>query len=267
MFVDTHAHLSDGQFDGDRAEALDRAQAARVDIVVEIADNEGEWAPARAWAERNPGRVYWTAGLHPHHVDQFDPGLPQRLKTAMAHAQCVAAGEIGLDYYRSAHAPDLQKGVFTRLLSTALEENKPVVIHCREADRDARQAQHDILQILQKTLRGAPTDGKPWGVIHCFQGHADFAQACVDLGFLLGVDGPITYPSAAGLRGVLEKISLEHLVLETDSPYLPPQSRRGQRNEPSYIPLVAESLAALKKVPLQDLAQQTTNNARRLYRI
>ncbi len=269
MIIDTHAHIADKQFDADRAEVVARAKAAGLGAVIEIADNEAEWARARTLAEAFPSYIWWTVGFHPHHADQADPGLRERMREALRHAQAVAVGEIGLDYFRNPVPREVQLKTFESLLLLAMEEDKPMVIHCREADKSSRQAQDDLLKIFQKYLVPPPPEEKhpPVGVLHCFQGNSEFAAACSALGFMFGVDGPLTYPKAEDLRAVFSGLPLDSIVLETDSPYLPPQNRRGQRNEPSYLPAVAEELARLKNLPLDEVHRLTTQNARRLYRI
>ncbi len=269
MLVDTHCHLADAKFDQDRPQALERAWAAGLAAVVEIADQESEWARARELAEQNPGRVFWTAGCHPHHADKADKDLPWRIREILKHPQAVALGEIGLDYYRNPVSPYDQQRVFFDLLQAAADLNKPVVIHCRESDPSSRAAQEDTLSLLKSFFTRPPGTSAPAspGVLHCFQGHLDFAHACLEMGFFIGVDGPVGYPNASGLREVLKEVPLDRLVLETDSPYLPPQKWRGQRNEPSYIGAVAEELAKLKGVSREEVERRTTENAEKLYRI
>jgi TatD DNase family protein len=267
MLIDTHTHLSDPKFDADREDALQRAFEAGVRALVEIADNEAEWPKARALAEKHPGRVFWTAGLHPHYADQMDDGLPRRLEEALKHPQLVAVGEIGLDYFRNPLPPELQRRSFQRMVEAAVQADKPLVLHCRESDASSFAAQEDMLGILQRFFPPLPSPPFFRGVLHCFQGRWEFAAACLNLGFIVGVDGPLTYPNARGLRDVIVQIPLPCLVLETDSPYLPPQDRRGKRNEPAYLSAIASALAELKGVSLDHLEQQTTANAEKLYRI
>lgn len=269
MIVDTHAHVADAQFDADRNEAVARAKAAGLGAVIEIADNEAEWARARALAEAFPSYIWWTAGFHPHHADKADPGLRERLRGALRHPLAVAVGEIGLDYFRNPVPREVQLKVFEDLFLLAREVDKPVVIHCREADKTSRRAQDDMMTVFQKYLAPPPASESvpPVGVMHCFQGTLDFARAALALGFLCGVDGPLTYPKADDLRTTFKELPLDAVVLETDSPYLPPQARRGERNEPAYLPSVADELARLKSVPLEDVHRHTTCNAERLYRV
>jgi TatD DNase family protein len=268
MLVDTHAHLSDAKFDADRDDVLSRAREAGVRAVVEIADHEGEWPKARALAEKYPGRVFWTAGLHPHYADKADKDLPWRLRDVVKHPQCVGLGEIGLDYYRNPVSVYDQQRVFFDLLQAAADVDKPVVVHCREADAASRAAQDDMLSLLKSFFTSPPGVPVPdRGVLHCFQGRADVALACARMGFFIGVDGPLSYPNAGALRELFRELPLDRVVLETDSPYLPPQPRRGQRNEPSYLNAVCEELAKLKGISAQEVEEQTTKNAEKLYRV
>jgi TatD DNase family protein len=263
MFIETHTHLTDEQFDADRAEVLARARTAGVATFVEIGEDEPQWAKARAFAEANPD-VYWTAGLHPYYAIRADEALLGRLKEALRHPRCVAAGEIGLDYHRDDSPPDVQRRALEDLIRTSMDAGKPVVLHCREAGKDKTDAQRDLLAILAKCYK--PGAAVPPGVAHCFQGTADMAWSLLDLGFLIGVDAPITYPASHALRALIGHLPLESLVLETDSPYLPPQSHRGKRNEPAHIPVLARALAELKHISVEKVAEATTANARRLFR-
>jgi TatD DNase family protein len=268
MLVDTHAHLSDAQFDADRDEVLRRAFDGGVGAVVEIADNEDEWPKARALAERYPDRVFWTGGVHPHYADSTRPDYQWRLREALKHPQAVALGEIGLDYYKSRVDRYQQQRVLFDLLQAAADIDKPVVIHCRESDASSRAAQEDLLALFKSFYTMSPGAPVPVrGVLHCFQGHPDIARACIEMGFYVGVDAPITYPNAGSLRDLMRELPLDRIVLETDSPYLPPREKRGRRNEPSYIGSVCEELARIKAVSPEEAARQTTANAEALYRI
>ena len=263
MLIDTHCHLCDPAFDGDREAALERAWAAGLAAVIEVADSEEGWAKARALSEHASGRVWWSAGLHPYHAGRFDPDLCRRLADALRHPRAVAVGEIGLDYYKHCDAPrPLQIEVFEKLARAGSEAGKPIVLHCREAAADSTDAQRDMLAALKGVFPG-PGAGR--GVMHCFQGTAEFARAFVELGFLIGVDGPVTYPKAEGLRGALRELSTDVLLLETDSPYLPPQSHRGRRNEPSFLPAVAEALARMRDSTVAEVAAAASRNARQLF--
>lgn len=262
--IDTHAHLADAAFDADRDDVVRRAIDAGVDVLVEIAEEEAQWAKARDLAARFPGRIYWSVGFHPYYAGQFDPGLVDRLLDAARDPACVAVGEIGLDYHRPEPAPETQRRVFADLIRAAQRAGKPLILHCRDAAGDDR-AQRDTLDALDAA--GVSSSSSPAGVAHCFQGTPEHARRFVERGFLIGVDAPLTYPKAAALRAMVASVPLESLVLETDCPYLPPQSHRGKRNEPAHVPAVAAALAALKGVPIEEAARVTSRNARRLYRL
>lgn len=252
--IDTHLHFTDPKFDPDREAVIARAHAAGVQLLVDISDEPPQWERSLALAQQYPD-VVCSLGHHPHFADQSNSTSWERLKMLARHPRVVAIGEVGLDYIRSTVPKDVQAACFRQGLAVALELHKPVVIHCREAFAD-------LLEILQAEW---PKTQNPGGVIHCFSGDTAVAEQCLELGFFLGVDGPITYPNAHRLRETIEQVPLERLVLETDAPYLPPQRYRGQRNEPAYLSLIAEAVAALKKVPVEEVWSITTHNAHALY--
>jgi len=255
---DTHAHLGDPQFDADRQECLSRARAAGVTRVVEIADAPADWDAAIALAAAHPDQVRASLGLHPYYADQFSSELVERLRALLPRPEVVAVGEIGLDYVKAEVGREPQLKAFESLLTFCRDAKKPAVIHCRGAYEDLRA-------VLARVLPGPPSHARFWGVIHCFSGEEYDAVFCRDLGFALGVDGPVTYPKNDPLRRALAKAGPDCLVLETDCPYLPPQSGRGKRNEPAKLPEIAAKLAETCGVTLDELAEITTRNAERLY--
>lgn len=258
MLIDTHAHICDAQFDADRDAVVARAKDAGVDTIVEIADAPDGWKKAKAFAQKTGS--HWTCGFHPHYAEEqagFDFDIMRQESTSL---DCVAVGEIGLDYVKSSASKEQQISLFRKTLEVAAEANKPVVIHCREA-------QADTLRILKSFYGGMARRDLIIGVIHCFSGDIHFAEGCLDLGFCLGVDGPITYPSAKNLREVISQTPLDRIVLETDAPYLPPQSYRGKRNESSYLVEIADKLAEIFQKDREEIGRITTENARRLFRI
>jgi TatD DNase family protein len=263
MLIDSHAHLCDARFDPDRDEVIRRAFDAGVGQIIEIAYHEPLWEKSRALSERYPGQIFWAAGLHPCHVDEYDEDFPRRLAEALKHPGAVAVGEIGLDYYHNPDTRAKQQDVLPKLFQVARQAQKPVIIHCRNGKAPGLDSYADTLSLLQSFQKdgGAPLRG----TAHCFQGSAENARAFMDLGFFLGVDGPLTYPNAAALRALVEPLPLERLLLETDCPYLPPQPHRGQRNEPAYVAAVAQALAEQKKASPQVVAEKTTANARSLF--
>ena len=258
ILFDTHAHLGDAQFSSDRTATLEHALAAGVSRVVEIADAPAEWPAALALARERPAQVRCSLGLHPYYADQYSQALLDRLSAELSRPEVVAIGEIGLDYVKAQIGRQEQLMAFERLLAFCRDAKKPAVIHCRGAYEDLRA-------VLGRIFSGPPSGRRFWGVIHCFSGEESDALYCRDLGFALGVDGPVTYPKNDALRGTLKKAGLDCLVLETDSPYLPPQSSRGKRNEPGNLPEIATALAAACGVPNEELAQATTRNSFALF--
>lgn len=255
---DTHTHLCDAQFDSDRDAALARARDAGVTRIMEIADEPGQWEPVLALARAKP-HVRASLGLHPYYAEQCDDALIARLEMQAALPEVVAIGEIGLDYVKGEAPKDAQRAAFERLLDCARQWDKPAVVHCRGA-------YEDLLPIMRNIFPAPPPAGY-WGVVHCFSGGEKEAVTLGAMGFALGADGPVTYPKNDALRGALKAAGAGVVVLETDSPYLPPQSSRGKRNEPRAIPEIAAKMAEVLGLSPEETARVTTANALRLFRL
>ncbi len=275
MWTDTHCHVNDEKFAHDRDAALSRARDAGVTTLIEIAESPDMWDAAVALAESTP-TIYAALGIHPHYAHTYGPAewtaLSTQLRELMKHPKVVAVGEFGLDYHRMQNTKEQQDYLFCRQLELAREAGMPIVIHCRDAQEhpQAGPAQKDIQKRLAEFFpetSGALDCPRPNGVIHCFSGGWPDAQTYLLHGFMLGFDGPVTYPSAKLLQQVVRQMPLERIVLETDSPYLPPQSQRGQRNEPHAIAVIGREIAALKNKPSEDVARVTSANARALFRL
>lgn len=260
MLFDTHVHLSDPRFDEDRAAVIARARAAGLAGVVEIADAPADWEKCLALAAENPGFVHCALGLHPYHADEWRPELAAALAAAARRPGVVAAGEVGLDYAKCRVPRPRQMEAVLGMLAAAAAADLPVVIHCRDA-------YGDLMPVLRARFPAAPKAGRFHGVVHCFSGTAEEAAECAALGFALGADGPVTYPKNDALRAALTGAGLESLVLETDSPWLPPQKKRGKRCEPADVADVAARLAEAFGIPEKELARVTAGNARELYRL
>jgi TatD DNase family protein len=297
-WVDTHAHLDDGRFDADRKAMLGRALEAGVTSIVTIGVDLPCSRAAIALAEQYEG-IYATVGVQPNAdelrpadkprpVDKLCPGAYEAgestygtLRELLKHPRVVAVGEIGLDYYWDQSPRDVQQAALEGQLALAAEVSKPVVVHIR--DKPGRTgAYEDALAILRAWISahwnaathrrsvGWSTDSAPSpGVLHCFSGTADVAHSALDLGFYLGVDGPVTYPNASArpLQALVAELPIDRLLLETDCPYLPPQAWRGKRNEPAYLPTIGAKVAKLKGIDILEVAKTTTANARRLFRL
>jgi TatD DNase family protein len=271
-WIDTHAHLDAPRFEADLDAVLRRAHEAGVKWIITIGADLASSRSAVALAERYEA-VYATVGVHPHEARAADRSTLDEVRDLAAHPLVVAVGEIGLDYYRDLSPRHAQRAAFESQLALAGEAFKPVVVHIRD-QRDCASAYDDALSILGTWTSGlsirqsfhSPILPSP-GVLHCFSGTPDAAEAALDLGFYLGVDGPVTYPNARALQAMVFGLPLERLLLETDCPYLAPQARRGKRNEPAYLPYIAEKIAELKGLSPSAVARTTTENARRLFRL
>jgi TatD DNase family protein len=259
-WFETHAHVCDAKFDSDRAEVLERAFQNGVKTLVEIGEGPAEWDKALQLSDAYAPSVFWALGLHPYYADQLDEKLWARLKQMSTHPRLVAVGEIGLDYAKCSIPPETQKKSLRSMIEFALEIKKPLIIHCRDA-------YPDLLPLLRTYFQEHKMEKDRPGVIHCFSGDKNEAEELVNMGFFLGIDGPLTYPNSKKLREAVADIPLDHLVLETDCPYLPPQDFRGQRNEPGYIPLIGRFLASLRGISEEELASTLTRNSFSLFRL
>ena len=252
MYIDTHAHYDSSKFDPDRGAVLGSLPAAGIDAVIDPGCDEASSRAALALAERYPF-VYAAVGWQPEEWESWDMYSPAVVRELAAHAKCVAIGEIGLDYYWDREHKEIMYEMFVTQIELALELNKPVIVH----DRDAHA---DCLDIVGRypALRG---------VFHCFSGSREMAEELLKRGWYLGFDGPVTYKNARKALEVLEAAPLERILLETDSPYLPPAPFRGRRNDSTLLRYVAEKIAEVKRVPVEELAAASSENARRLFRI
>jgi TatD DNase family protein len=251
---DTHAHLHFPDFDADRDAMLARARAAGVRRMLTVGTDLATSRAALALAAREPD-VWATVGVHPHDAGETDERALAEVERLATEPRVVAVGEIGLDFFRNLSPRPAQEMVFRRFLAVARRVGKPAVVHCRDAHAET-------LAILDdERVRDAG------GIMHCFSGDVAVARRCLDLGLVISLAGPVTYPNARALPDVARFVPADRLVLETDCPFLPPQGHRGQRNEPAYLAVTAARVAELRGEPLDVLAQRSSDNARRLLRI
>ncbi|MFC5529988.1 TatD family hydrolase [Cohnella yongneupensis] len=251
MLIDTHAHLDSPKFDNDREEVIARAKAAGIDTIVNIGFNRETIPTTMALAEQYPF-IYAAVGWHP--TDAIDMRLEEDLawiEALCAHPKVVAIGEIGLDYYWDTSPKELQHTVFREQIRLARRLNKPIVIHNRDAHED-------IVKLLRE--ENASEVG---GIMHCYSGSWEMAKMCLDMNFYISFGGPVTFKNARVPKEVLDQVPLDRLLVETDAPYLTPHPHRGQRNESAYVRLVAETAAEIKGLKLEEIAQITSDNARR----
>jgi TatD DNase family protein len=254
--IDTHAHLDDEKFEADLAEVLQRAAAAGIERVVTIGTTAATSDTAVALAAANPLLVA-AVGIQPNNVAEAAARDWDRVVALAQQPGVVALGETGLDRYWDFTPFDAQEGYFARHLELARRLGLPVVIHCREAEAD-------VVRMLRADF---DRHGPVRGVMHSFTGDAATATACLQMGLFVSFAGMVTYKNAANLREVARHIPLDRLLVETDSPYLAPVPQRGKRNEPAFVVHTAACLAFEHGLEPAQLAEQTTRNARELFRL
>jgi TatD DNase family protein len=254
--VDTHCHLDLAQFNPDRDAVIERAAAAGVTRLICPAIRLDTIEGVLALADRYPG-IYAAVGVHPNDCADFGPESLAALRDLAQHPKVVAIGEIGLDYHWKRVDPEQQKQALRAQLALAAETGLPVILHSRESNDDL------LWEIAQwwPQIRKTRGPNAIFGVWHAFSG--DFAQAekAWGSGLAVGLGGPVTFENARGLRGLAPQLRPDRLFLETDAPYLAPHPYRGQRNEPAYVPLIAQTLATLRGVALENVAVETTETA------
>jgi TatD DNase family protein len=253
MFVDSHCHLDFPDFASEMPRVLDAMRAAQVTHALCISVDLPDWPRVHALAQ-NHGNLYATAGTHPDYPDTEEPTVA-RLVSLAQQPKVVAIGETGLDYYRQEGDLEWQRERFRTHIRAARETGKPLVIH-------TRSAADDTLRIMRDE-RAADVGG----VMHCFTETWDVAQGALDLGFHISFSGIVTFKNATALKDVAQRVPLERMLIETDSPYLAPVPYRGKRNEPAYVPHVAQEIARLRDVPVATVAQATSDNFFQLFRI
>ncbi len=253
--IDSHCHLDFPQFDEDRDKVLSRAVDAGVTALVNPGTDLESSRRAVALAERYDN-VYAAVGVHPHDASTLDHQTLTEWRQLAAHPKVVAVGEIGLDYYRDLSPRAEQRSAFEAQLSLAADLDLPVIIHQRESGADVIAA-----------LRDWAEGGHSGCVLHAFSGDQAMADEAVSLGFYIGVGGPLTFKNARRLPDIVPHLPLSCLLVETDAPYLAPHPYRGRRNEPAYMVLVAERLAQLCGLSLDELSKQVTENTLRLFRL
>lgn len=250
MMIDTHCHLNIEEFEHDYKDAIARAKDSGVKQMIVIGIDPKSNQKAIDIAEAYDF-IYATVGIHPGVVDDY--GL-DGLKALLSHKKVVALGEIGLDFYWRDDNKDRQIEVFRKQLDMAVSLDLPVVIHTRNSFTEA----YEIVK---------PYQGKIKGVFHCFSSNLEDAKKAVDLGFYVGIDGPVTFKNAKDIKEIAKEIALESLLIETDSPYLSPHPFRGKRNEPSRLHLIAQAIANIKEISVDDVVKQTTMNAINLFKL
>jgi TatD DNase family protein len=254
MLFDTHVHLNDEQYSEDLVEVVERALGEGVTNMVVVGFDRPTIEKAMKLAEQYEF-IYACVGWHPvDAIDMTDDDL-HWIEELASHPKVVAIGEMGLDYHWDKSPKDIQKEVFRKQIRLAKKVKLPIVIHNREATAD-------IVEILKEEK--AEEVG---GIMHCFSGSSEIAMECVKMNFYISLGGPVTFKNAKKPKEVAADIPLDKLLIETDCPYLAPHPYRGQRNEPGLVKLVAEKIAEIKGITLEEVAEITTQNAKKLFAI
>ena len=252
MLIDSHAHLDDPKYDQDRESMFQRAQESGVKFIINVGFDLAASRRSVDLAEKYDF-IFAAVGIHPHDAQGADEATWVEIKKLAAHKKVVALGEMGLDYYRNLSPKETQRKVFSTQINLAKELNKPIIVHDREAHGE-------VMEILKKEK--AP---ETIGVLHCFSGSWEMAQECIKMGFYISIAGPVTFQNAPNLQEIAAKVPLDRLLVETDSPYLTPSPYRGKRNESAHVRLIAEKIASLRQISLEELAEATTSNTRKLF--
>jgi TatD DNase family protein len=253
LWIDTHAHLYGKEFNQDRPAMITRALEIGVHKLLLPNIDSHSIEGMLALEEAFPGQCYAMMGLHPCYVDEHVESQMALVREWLAKRPFIAVGEIGLDFYWDKTHAALQHQVFREQLQLSKQYQLPVVIHSRESTRQCI----DEVKSLQ--------DGSLSGVFHCFSGTLEEAREVIDLGFYLGIGGVVTFKKS-GLDKIVEEIDMQHIILETDAPYLAPVPYRGKRNESAYIPLIGQTIANVKNLKIEDVAAITTSNALKLFK-
>lgn len=254
MYIDTHMHLNAEQYEEDAKEVIDRALEAGVSKMVVVGFDTDTINKAIELAEQYPF-IYAVIGWHP--VDAIDCTKEDLnwIESLAAHPKVVGIGETGLDYHWDKSPKDVQQELFRKQIRLAQRVNLPIIIHNRDATADVVR----ILKEEEAELTG--------GIMHCYGGSVETAHECIAMNFMISLGGPVTFKNAKMPKQVATEIALDHLLIETDSPYLAPHPHRGKRNEPALVTLVAEEIALLKGISIEEVAKKTTQNALKIFRI
>ncbi len=251
MLVDTHAHLTDKKYDNNRSEIIAGLQESKMEILINPAEDLDTSLKGIQLAE-DWDFIYAAVGYHPHEARRASESDLKQIEKLSTHPKVVAIGEIGLDYHYDFSPREIQREIFQKQIHIAKRQKLPIVIHSREAHQDT----FDILEKNKEGLRG---------VLHSYSGSWEMAKRYLDLGFYLSISGPITFKNAQKLPEVAEKVPLDRILIETDSPYLTPTPYRGRINNPAYVKYVAEEICKIRKMDFEELLLQVKENTLALF--
>ena len=254
MLIDSHAHLEMPEFKKDLEVVIQRAKESGVEYIFTVGTEKKDWKRALEIANSHPS-IYAILGVHPHNAKEIDDQTYPLLKELCRNGKVKAYGEIGLDFFRNLSPRDIQLKRFREQIGLAKELGLPIVVH----DREAHQETLEILKSEKAEECG--------GIIHCFSGDYEMAKVCIDMGFYISIPGSITFKNAESFREIVKRLPLESILVETDAPFLTPEPFRGKRNEPGYVRYTAQKVAEIKKISFEMVAEVTTENALRVYRL
>ena len=253
LLIDSHAHLDDPKFDEDRLQIIENLAKDRIEYVINPGADRPTSEAAYVLANEHE-KIYAALGTHPHSADELTNEDIERYRELAKSDRVLAIGEIGLDYYYDNSPREIQKEAFIAQMKLAEELGLPVIIHTREASGDT----YDIIESFKNRV---------YGVMHCYSGSAEMAKRYLELGYYISLAGPVTFKNARVSKEVAEIVPMNRLLVETDAPYLSPEPRRGRRNEPKNTLYVAEVIAEIKNMDLDDFIKQTNENTKKVFNI
>ena len=257
MIIDTHAHIDMDAFDDDRSEVIQRAKNTGIDYILNVGCDIESSLRSIELTERYDF-IYGTAGIHPHDVKKIDYQTYDQLKELLAHPKMIALGEIGLDFFKNYSPPDQQKEHLRKQVELSRELQKPIIIHCRDANEDT-------IAILSDYFPKNPSARS--GIFHCFSGNQELAERALEMGFYISFSGSVTFKKSDELRTIAKTIPADRLFVETDCPFLAPIPNRGKRNEPSYVIHTAQLIADIRGLDIKDVQRTTSLNFFELFGI
>ena len=253
MFIDVHAHLDNVGFDGDLDMVVKNAKLSKVEKIITAGYNlKSSFKDVEI--ANSFENVFATVGVHPENVEDLENDYLEKLETLLKNKKVVAVGEIGLDYHFRCDNKELQKKVFVEQIDLANRFKLPIVVHSRDA-------MGDTLEILQKHR------AEFGGLMHCFSGGVEMAREFIKLSFSFSFGGVTTFRNAKNVLKTVEEIPIEKIMLETDCPYMTPEPHRGERNEPKFVPFIAEKIANIKNIKIDEVEKITAQNAEKLFKI
>lgn len=258
LFIDTHVHLYHKRYDSDREEMISRAFDVGVDKMLMPAIDVNSIEEAIELSLRYKG-LFAMSAIHPSDTKEATLADFERVEDLCSNEMVIAVGESGLDYYWDRSFDAKQHDFLRRHIRLAIDQDLPLILHNREST-------DDLIKIIEEEKSDHPNGDLLRGIFHCFSGSESDARRIIDLGFMLGIGGTVTFKNA-GVAEAIENIDLGHLLLETDGPFLAPVPNRGKRNEPSYLPLIAQKIADVKQLKVEEVAAKTSANAQMLFRL